>query len=430
MRRILLLDHPEPTYGTLFLWHGLKELERKSNGAIQMVLYPYIPTHYDQAEFDLKELPWYWWLSDLVRKSKYGGEPMPYGIPQFPMNEELTYGSNRSKIAYSIPHVSFPETNVIYDEEHILSEMTKRPFDLVILGNGNRVPTILLSRLREKFRGKFPPIIYFDAGERDELNEHWVHVFKPAVIFKEHLTPAVEKKGLTVKIPNYRFKIYPLPLSQPVANYMGQTDVGGTNLGNLRTLSENEKRFQAFYWLGPTWPLRKKAMDVLDGVMVRKGEPILGLSRFPDYHKILALSRMAVTMRGSGRDTLRYWEIPMYRTVLVADGTMGCYHPHPFEHEKNALFYRSLKELEEIVERNMSSLPLLGDLEPIARAGQEHLRRYHSSLARAIFFLERVNENIDVLDNDVVDTLRKAKAELGWDDLLPWKGEVSSCEGA
>lgn len=429
MRRILLLDHPEPTYGTFFIWHGLKELEKRSKGAIQMTLYPYIPTHYDQEKFDLRDLPWYWWLSDLVRKSKYGGEPLSYGIPEFGMNEDLTYVANKSNISFSIPHLKFPETNTIYDEEHILDEMKKRPFDLIILGNGNRVPTILLSRLKEKIR-KLPPIIYFDSGERDQLNEHWIHVFRPAVVFKEHLTPEVEKRGLTVKIPNYKLKIYPLPLSQPIANYTNETDVGGTNLLDLQILSESQKRFQAFYWLGDTWPLRKKAMEALDAVMARKGEPTLGMADFPEYHKILSLSRMGITMRGSGRDTLRYWEIPLYRTVMVADGTMGCYHPHPFEHEKTALFYRSVKELEEIVERNMSSFPIMGDLDPIARAGQAHLKRYHSSMARAIFFLERINENIDVLDSDILETIRKAKAEIGWDDQIPWQGPVSSCEGA
>ena len=429
MRRILFLDHPEPTFGSSFLWHGLKELERKSQGSIEMTLYPYLPTHFEAERFDLRELPWYWWLADLVRKSKYGGEPLSYGIPQFGMNENLTYTGKVNDIAFSTPRLRFPETNIIYDEDHIVSEMQQRPFDLIVLGNSHRVPTILLSRLKERMR-KLPPIIYLDAGERDELNEHWVHVFRPAVIFKEHLTPAVEARGLTVKIPNYKFKIYPLPLSQPIANHASLVDTGGTNLGALQTISTVMKERQVFYWLGPTWPLRKKALDVLDSLMKRKGEAVSSVEDYPEYHRMLALSRMGVSMRGSGRDTTRYWEVPLYRTVLVADGTMGCIHPHAFEHEKNALFYKTLQELEGIVERNMSDYPLLGDLEPIARAGQEHLKRYHSSLARAIFFLERIQENVDILDGDILATLRRVKVDLGWDDQIPWRSPVSSCEGA
>jgi hypothetical protein len=330
MRRILFLDHPEPTFGSSFLWHGLKELERKSQGSIEMTLYPYLPTHFEAERFDLRELPWYWWLADLVRKSKYGGEPLSYGIPQFGMNENLTYTGKVNDIAFSTPRLRFPETNIIYDEDHIVSEMQQRPFDLIVLGNSHRVPTILLSRLKERMR-KLPPIIYLDAGERDELNEHWVHVFRPAVIFKEHLTPAVEARGLTVKIPNYKFKIYPLPLSQPIANHASLVDTGGTNLGALQTISTVMKERQVFYWLGPTWPLRKKALDVLDALMKRKGEAVSSVEDYPEYHRMLALSRMGVSMRGSGRDTTRYWEVPLYRTVLVADGTMGCIHPHAFE---------------------------------------------------------------------------------------------------
>jgi hypothetical protein len=429
MRRILFLDHPEPTFGSCFLWHGLKELEEKSNGSIQMTLYPYIPTNFGADQYDLRNLPWYWWLADLVRKSKYGGEPLSYGIPQFSVNEDLTCES-RIHITFNTPRLKFPETNLIYDEDHVISEMAQRPFDLIVLGNSHRVPTILLSRLKERVR-KLPPVVYLDAGERDELNEHWVHVFKPAVIFKEHLTPEVEAKGLSMKIPNYKFKIYPLPLSQPIANYPSQADLGGPFVKEFQELSSKTKERQVFYWLGATWPLRKKAMDVLDQLMVRKNQPAHSeLLEFPFYHRALALSRMGVTMRGSGRDTLRYWEIPLYRTVMIADGTMGCIHPHPFEHEKNALFYNSLFDLEQMVERNMTDYPLLGDLEPIARAGQEHLKRYHSSLARAIFFLERIDENIHILDSDILNTIRKAKVQLGWDDQLPWRGQVTSCQDA
>jgi hypothetical protein len=63
----------------------------------------------------------------------------------------------------------------------------------------------------------------------------------------------------------------------------------------------------------------------------------------------------------------------------------------------------------------------------IARAGKKHLYQYHSNVARATFFLDRVNEIISCLPMEILEVIKNIKKERGWDNR-PWYGNVSSCE--
>ena len=133
---------------------------------------------------------------------------------------------------------------------------------------------------------------------------------------------------------------------------------------------------------------------------------------------------MAVTMRGSGRDTNHYWDIPLYKTAMICDGTMGCIHPYPFEDMKNAIFYRSIPELVSIVERYLHGDDASAkELDTIAIAGQEHLERYHSTAARAVFFLDILGKELNFLDAALSTRLAGWKYGREWDGR-PWEGAV------
>jgi hypothetical protein len=261
--------------------------------------------------------------------------------------------------------------------------------------------------------------VYFDAGERDELNEHWVHVFRPDLVFKQILTPEVKKKGLSVQIQGYTLKMYPLPLSSPIVDQ--DIDIEGMSIQWLRKNSKiSPKMLQVFYSMGSTWPAREEVVKALDELVRKKDiSRIKGCSTL-NYNFVLSRSRMAVTMRGSGRDTTRYWEIPLYKTAMISDGTMGCIHPHPFEDGKTAFFYRSTEELIGIVERQMTEP---GDVDRIALAGQEHLEQYHSTAARAMFFLDVLRKELNFTDSGLEVALGQWKVGKRWDGR-PWEGPV------
>ena len=125
-------------------------------------------------------------------------------------------------------------------------------------------------------------------------------------------------------------------------------------------------------------------------------------------------------MRGSGRDTTRYWEIPLYQTALVSDGTIGCIHPYPFEDRKTAFFYRSTGELIDILGRNMKNDR---EMLEVAEAGQKHLEKYHSTAARAVFFLDILNKELNFFDPPLAASISEWKSKRKWEDRS-WEGPV------
>ena len=422
MKRILIVDHPQFTSATYYLWQGLKELEEFYPEQLSVSSYPYIPTNYDDDKFDLKDLDWFKWLDELVEGSKRGTAQLPPGIPPFQVDERLTSRAETFMMRGAY-WKKFGKHNLLASEVEAVAALQAGRFDLVVLGNSHRVPTILLARLKERV-SPFPPVVYFDAGERDELNEHWVHVFRPDLVFKQILTPEVKKKGLSVQIPGYNLRMYPLPLSSPIVD-SPEASIEGLPFKWLRQNSKTSvKMLPIYYALGNTWPEREEVIKALDAIVLRKNLDRVKFCSYLNYNIAMAKSRMAVTMRGSGRDTNHYWEIPLYRTAMICDGTMGCIHPYPFEDKKTAVFYRSIPELVEIVERY---LPDSGDaaveLHKVAVAGYDHLEKYHSTAARAVFFLDILNQELNFLDRGLSDALVAWKAKKQWDSR-PWEGVV------
>lgn len=404
--RILFLDHPQFTSGSYFLWHGLNEVL----GSEAVVLYPYIPTHYDADRFDVREQPWFQEMDAAVTKGE-----LPEGIPKFAPGEGLT-GGGQFEIRHYEQGRKFASPNEPPSEGKILLELEEGRFDLVILSNSHRVSTIALGRLKQRVK-TLPPIVYYDAGERDELNEHWVHVFRPQLVFKQILTPEVEARGLSVQIPGYMLRMLPLPLSSPIAD--NPTGRIGPAFSEIYQKLDgiDSKIFDIFFWLGSTWPGRAPTLSALEEFCRNRKIEWVGCMGNALYHVVLAISKIALTMRGSGRDTQRYWEIPLYRTLMLSDGTMGCLHPYAFEDGKTASFYNSIDELLGKIDFFLKEKKAA---DRIASAGKEHLRKYHTTGSRAVFFLERVSEYLGVTDEKTRAIIGRWKEAKAWDERS-WK---------
>lgn len=409
--RILFLDHPQFTSGTFMLWHGLKELQR-DGFPVEPVLYPHIPTHFESNGFNIRAMDWYRDLEKVVA----AGE-LPWGIPAFAPGEQLTYDGQDEIRRYS-PAQKFVPPAPIPTEATVVQALKEGQYNLVVLGNSHRVPTILLGRLKERVGAtRMPPLVYYDAGERDEFCEHWIHVFRPQMTFKQILTPEIEAKGLSIPTPGYTFKPMPLPLSSILIDYP-DTRIGGYGLTikEMQTLDRSDLKFlEVYYHMGITWPERQDVMNALDAYVASRKLNWVGATTYPNYHLMLSRSRMGVSMRGSGRDTLRYWEIPLYKTAMLVDGTMGCIHPYPYEDEKTAIFWKNPKDLIHKVGQYIMGGPKEGVLRQIAEAGQCHLKRYHSTKARAAFFINRVVEEL------------KIGEQIQHEDMTsrPWRGPVA-----
>lgn len=411
--KILFLDHPQFTSASFFLWHGLNEVLSKWS----VLAYPHIPTHYNEDMVNFGSLPWFSEMRDRALRGE-----LPSGVPPFAPGEDLTGGGQMVTKRYESSR-RFAPPGSPPTEDSVVASLSSGEFSLIVLSNSHRVPTIALGRLRERARA-LPPIVYYDAGERDELNEHWIHVFRPSLVFKQILTPAVAARGLSVPIKGYGLRMLPLPLSSPIVG-RGEHFVAGIPIEWMRDNDDPlEKMFDVFYSMGPTWEGRAPVLSMLDALCRDRGLSTIGNVTYKNYHLVLSRSRTAVTMRGSGRDTQRYWEVPLYKTLMLADGTMGCLHPYAFEDGKTAVFWRSVDELREKVLRYAPRAAGSAEEQErlaISRAGKEHLWKYHSTGSRAVFFLDRVKESLPgVVDGAADEAVSRWKQTFGWDGR-PWQ---------
>lgn len=409
--KILLCEHPQFDHGTFYLYEGLTRIL----GSDAVVDYPFKPTYHGAPSYNLSDVKWYKRFAQELRDGK---QAMPSWLPPFAPGETLTY-DNVQQIG-SAPYPGATSNNEReYDEEEIVDTIDS--FDLIVLGNGHRVPTIALARLKERCK-KLPPIVYCDGGEIDEFNSHWVHTFRPALTFKKALTPEVIKEYMGDYV-DVRVPVLPLPM--PLSNPC-------TYLPTYQALQDTPiapRNVDLASHFGFTCPERDALQQRAVAVASREGMGI-NTARAPmgqAYYKLLSSSRIALTIRGLGRETCRYWEIPVFGAAMLCDGTMGCVHPFPFQDGVTASFYRNLDEME----KKLVELHHNEDLRrTIAVAGQAHARKYHSVESRALFFLALVRQRVGLSFTEAQNAKREAwRTKLGWDSELPeWRGEAVGYE--
>jgi len=110
-----------------------------------------------------------------------------------------------------------------------------------------------------------------------------------------------------------------------------------------------------------------------------------GKLSYEDYFELLAQSKMALSIRGAGFDTVRYWEIVASKRLLVSE-TPYIHIPHNFEHGKHALFCRP--DLSDLVDIVRASLKDEACRQSMIEQAYQHLLRYHTCEQRAKQFLE------------------------------------------
>ncbi len=127
------------------------------------------------------------------------------------------------------------------------------------------------------------------------------------------------------------------------------------------------------------------------GVMAAKlmGDPPARGSIQPvrpeEYRALLRRSKMALSIRGGGFDTVRYWEIVASKTPLISE-TPDIVIPHNFTHGVQAIFCRpDLKDLSGWARRLRDDEP---ERQRMAEAAYRHLLAFHTSERRATYLLD------------------------------------------
>jgi Glycosyl transferases group 1 len=107
-----------------------------------------------------------------------------------------------------------------------------------------------------------------------------------------------------------------------------------------------------------------------------------------EYRQALCGSRIGLSFFGCGFDTVRYWEVPANRVMLLSE-RLPIRVPYDFEDGISAVFFGDLREMESKLDYYLDHPD---ECERIAAAGYAHYTKYHTTTARAQQFLGVVSK--------------------------------------
>ena len=144
------------------------------------------------------------------------------------------------------------------------------------------------------------------------------------------------------------------------------------------------ERSHPVFWAGKrVWGLRPVYIPKIEQMLNQKFDKSYSQA---EYQTLLQASRIGLSFFGSGFDTVRYWEIPAHGAMLLAERP-PIRIPHNFTDGRTAVFFDDIVELEEKLTYYLNHPAMAAE---IADAGHEHVKRYHTSTARAKQFLGHV----------------------------------------
>jgi len=320
---------------------------------------------------------------DYPYKHIYHGESCEYPIPW--------YGDD-DKIGTSGPVRFFRSwSGRKYSEDEIVSMMPT--FDLVVLESPRPLAVEALEKLND--RRSLPPIAFLESEDYDYIHKEYAERFDVVAYFKRELS-------------FIRKEVHPFPFSSYIidddrydfSDDTKQIDVffmvGNTHISRVYITRFLKKLVKKYKW---------KAIVALDHGVKPFVDPEIFLDgsflafqknakryALDEYLRCIAKSKIAVSVRGFGRDTIRFWENMSYHTLNFSDNLydMGLIHPEPFTHHENIVFYKS--DCSDLEESLLYYLQDDNEREKVAAAGRTHLIEHHTNIARAKQFLDVVEE--------------------------------------
>ncbi len=336
IKKVLYLTHPEQDFGEGFLFTGLCQVLGDEN----VITYPYKKTYYGETADDY-----------ILDDGKTGyTQPTAWVVPKKPNKWE-------------------------YDE--IKKRMDE--FDIIVLSSPRTYAVRAAEQILRDFNGIPKPLIFTEHEDGDNIRHDIINKFHPCVVFKREMTELT--KG-----------VFPLPFS---CSYEG-----------LPRYSDEEKEIDVFALFGNTHELRAKTVaKILDARLERRGYNIhvgidTGLHEYrksffqippmqtwKKYMESIAKSKIAIAVRGWGRDTVRRWEIPAYNTMML-ECDCGVLTPYPFVDKVTCAKFK--EDLSDLIDKIIYYLEHDEERKAIAARGHEHLLKYHTNEKRAEYFLDIV----------------------------------------
>lgn len=297
-----------------------------------------------------------------------------------------------------------------YDEGDITTLLRDGQLDLLVLSSPRAADGSMLDRIGRRVR--LPPCVLIDGEDDADIRHDLVRRFGCRAYFKREFRWHADA-GLRGRLEQWQafrgdqdlfHRTFPLPFSV-IPDAAPTPEDGPRDIDvSYAARASHPKRLRAWNLLKEASDLRcegglyaeptdrqSKLMTGLPRLLVKlRGDPRVTKSQlgarltFREYHRLLGRSKMALSIRGGGFDTLRYWEIPASKAVLVSEQPDICI-PNNFEHGKHALYCQP--DLSDLVDLVRTYLRDDAAREALALEGHRHLLRFHTCERRAEYFL-------------------------------------------
>lgn len=353
IKKVLMLAHPEMDHLAYMMYDGLYKVLGKEN----LFVYPFV-RHYQGGIDD-------WYILDDGKK----------GFTVYP-----GYVGR-----HETPEKTFDELADMMDE-----------FDIVYLSSARTYAVKALRQLKERFGNSMPPLVFSEGEDYQSLCtvEMIKRAFNPVVNFKRELLQGdlETRKDL--------HPLYPLPFSAITDNLVPDNP---------------EKDIDVFALFGNTYAIREDIVRLINdsklpekfkvhvGIDHFRNEPekavwqdpnrfnIPPLVQYRQFHEFMSRAKINIIARGWGYDTLRRFEAPCYSGLVMSDN-IPILTPDPFIDGEHIIYFKdSLAGLLTTIEYFLTHDE---DRQRIGKAGKERCMKYHTTEARAKYFLEKIDENI------------------------------------
>lgn len=146
-------------------------------------------------------------------------------------------------------------------------------------------------------------------------------------------------------------------------------------------------RYEFGFWAAESHAIRSSAFALLKGHFdcdlngTSTGENMYSYKRRgKEYLRELGRTKVSLSLRGGGFDTLRYWEIPAMQSMLMSEPP-DIYIPNDFVHEETAVFCQP--DLSDLIDLGSYYLKHDDKRQVIAQKGRQHLLQFHTDIERA-----------------------------------------------
>jgi hypothetical protein len=295
-----------------------------------------------------------------------------------------------------------------YGLEDLAGMIRERQVDLVILSSP-RLGAVDACRALAA-RVELTPVVLLDGEDDSRIREDLFRSVGATLYFKREFPIGGSRGGPWFKSggrsdsTDLAGRTYPLPFSvtgaslAPVRDVRRDIDISFVGRAShhkrvraVRLLKEaTDLRFEGGVYVN-TSDRSSKVAESWVGVMAAKliGDPPARGSiqkiQAEEYRTLLSRSKMALSVRGGGFDTVRYWEIPASGALLISERP-DIVIPHNFEHGVHAIFCRpDLQDLPGWVRQLRDNEP---ERQRMVEAAYRHLLAFHTSECRATYLLD------------------------------------------